>query len=131
MRSSWIIGFFKELKALREKYEDKNHIIAIAGEPMHLGYVDYYMKDVVKILAYTVIAMMVVFLLYFRSMRGMFLPILAAAVSAVWGLGFLSLLGFNLDPLVLVFPVSYCRHGRLAFGTGCQTIQGGSIYHRG
>ena len=95
---------FKELKALREKYEDKNHIIAIAGEPLHLGYIDYYIKDVVKILAYTVIAMMVVFLLYFRSKRGMLLPILAAAVSAVWGLGFLSLLGYNLDPLVLVFP---------------------------
>ena len=89
---------------MREKYEDKNHIIAIAGEPMHLGYIDYYVKDVVKILAYTVIAMMVVFLLYFRSKRGMLLPILAAAVSAVWGLGFLSLLGYNLDPLVLVFP---------------------------
>ena len=28
---------FKELKALRNKYEDENHIIAIAGEPMHLG----------------------------------------------------------------------------------------------
>ena len=95
---------FKELKALREKYEDKNHIIAIAGEPMHLGYIDYYVKDVLKILCCTVIAMMIVFLLYFRSKRGMFLPILAAGVSAVWGLGFLTLFNYNLDPLVLVFP---------------------------
>jgi len=95
---------FKQLKDLRKKYEDKNHIVAIAGEPMHLGYVDSYVGDVLKILAYTVIAMMVVFLIYFRSKRGMLLPVLAAAVSAVWGLGFLSLLKFNLDPLVLVFP---------------------------
>ena len=34
----------------------------------------------------------------------MLLPIVAAFVSAIWGLGFISLLGFNLDPLVLVFP---------------------------
>ncbi len=95
---------YKELKALREKYEDKNHIIAIAGEPLHLGYVDYYVKDVLKILACTVIAMMAVFFIYFRTMRGMFLPMLAATVSAIWGLGFLTLLKFNLDPLVLVFP---------------------------
>jgi hypothetical protein len=95
---------FKELKGLREKYENKNHIIAIAGEPMHLGYIDSYVKDVLKVLAYTLIAMMVVFFIYFRSKRGMFLPILSAAVSAVWGIGFLSLLGYNLDPLVLVFP---------------------------
>jgi hypothetical protein len=95
---------YKELRAIREKYEDENHIIAISGEPLHLGYIDSYIGDVLKVLLYTVIAMMVVLLLYFRSKRGMFLPIVAAAVSAVWGLGFLSLLGFNLDPLVLVFP---------------------------
>lgn len=95
---------FKEFRALREKYENDNIIVAIAGEPLHLGYIQHYVSDVLKILAYTVLAMMVVFLIYFRSKRGMFLPILAAAVSAVWGLGFLSLLGFNLDPLVLVFP---------------------------
>ncbi|MEI6125003.1 MAG: RND transporter, partial [Pseudomonadota bacterium] len=95
---------FKELQSLRKQMEDANHIIAIAGEPMHLGYIDSYVGDVVKILTYTVIAMMAVFFLYFRSKRGMILPVLAAGVSAVWGLGFLSLLKFNLDPLVLVFP---------------------------
>ena len=82
---------FNELRALRNKYEDENHIIAIAGEPMHLGYIDYYVKDIIKVLAYTVIAMLILFLIYFRSKRGMLLPIFAAGVSAIWGLGFLSL----------------------------------------
>jgi hypothetical protein len=95
---------YKELKALREKYEDENHIIAISGEPMHLGYIESYVGDVLKILAYTVITMIFMFFLYFRSKRGMFLPIIAAGVSAIWGFGFLGLIGFNLDPLVLVFP---------------------------
>ncbi len=95
---------FNQLRDLRDKYENENIIIAIAGEPMHLGYIDYYVMDVVKILFYTVLAMMIVFYIYFRSKRGMFLPIVAAAVSAVWGLGFMGLMGFNLDPLVLVFP---------------------------
>ncbi|MCP4716813.1 MAG: RND transporter, partial [Deltaproteobacteria bacterium] len=95
---------FKEFQALRKKTEDDNHVVAIAGEPMHLGYIDSYVVDVVKILIYTVLAMMIVFFLYFRTKRGMLLPIKAALVSAVWGLGFLSLLGYNLDPLVLVFP---------------------------
>jgi predicted RND superfamily exporter protein len=95
---------FEQLRELRAAYEDKNHIIAIAGEPLHLGYIDSYVGDVVKILAYTVIAMMVVLFLYFRSKRGMLLPIVAAGFSAVWGLGFMAWLGFMLDPLVLVFP---------------------------
>jgi hypothetical protein len=95
---------FKELQELRKKTEDDNHIIAIAGEPMHLGYIDSYVGDVVKIVSYTVLAMLAVFYFFFRSKRGMLLPIAAAAISAIWGLGFLSLLNFNLDPLVLVFP---------------------------
>lgn len=95
---------FKEFQDLRRKMEDENHIVAIAGEPMHLGYIDSYVGDVIKILIYTVLAMMIVFFLYFRTKRGMLLPIVAALISAVWGLGFLSMLGYNLDPLVLVFP---------------------------
>jgi hypothetical protein len=95
---------YKEFKELRKKYENDNIIVAIAGEPMHLGYVDSYIKDILKILALTIVAMLIMFYIYFRSKRGMLLPIIAAGVSAIWGLGFLSLLGFNLDPLVLVFP---------------------------
>ena len=95
---------FKELKAIREKYEDKNHIIAISGEPMHLGYINSYIGDVLKVLGYTVIAMMLWFLFCFRTKRGMLIPIVAAAVSAVWGLGILSLEKFNLDPLAMVLP---------------------------
>ena len=33
---------FKELRRIQQKYEDANHRLSINGEPMHLGYVDYY-----------------------------------------------------------------------------------------
>ncbi len=95
---------FKYFTDLRNEFENENVIVNIAGEPMHLGYVDNYVMDVLKILGITVIAMMIMLFIFFRSIRGMVLPILAAAVSAIFGLGFLSLLRFNLDPLVLVFP---------------------------
>jgi len=95
---------YKHFTDLRDKYENKNIIVAIAGEPLHLGYVDKYVFDVLKILGITLIAMMVMLFIFFRSFRGMCLPIVAALVSAVWGLGFMSLMRFNLDPLVLVFP---------------------------
>ncbi|MEI6127492.1 MAG: hypothetical protein WCQ99_13175, partial [Pseudomonadota bacterium] len=95
---------FKELQKLRKKYESGNNIVAISGEPMHLGYVSSYVKDVLKILGLTLAAMAGLFLIFFRSKRGMLMPILAGILSAIWGLGFLSLERFNLDPLVLVFP---------------------------
>ena len=95
---------FRELQELRKKYEDDNHFVAIAGNPMHIGYIESYVPDAVKIFGYTIIAMFIMFLIFFRSKRGMVMPVFAALLSAVWGLGFLAMLNFNLDPLVLVFP---------------------------
>ena len=62
---------FKELQALRKKYEDDDHFVAIAGNPMHIGYIESYVPQALKIFAYTIIAMLVMFFLFF-------------APSAVW-----------------------------------------------
>ena len=95
---------YKELMELRKKYEDDNHFVAIAGNPMHIGYIESYVPQALKIFAYTILAMLVMFLMFFRSKRGMVMPVAAALISAIWGLGFLAMLNFNLDPLVVVFP---------------------------
>ena len=95
---------FKELLRIQQKYEDENHILAISGEPMHLGYIDSYKWKVIGIMGITVVVMLLLFLWYFRSLRGMILPIFAAFVSGIWGMGFMVMLGYNLDPLVMVFP---------------------------
>ena len=36
----------------------------------------------------------------------LFLPLSGAAVNMVWGLGVAAWMGFNLDPLTLVIPVT-------------------------
>ena len=95
---------YKELMDLRKKYEDDNHFVAIAGNPMHIGYIESYVPQAIKIFVYTIIGMLAMFFIFFRTKRGMVMPVLAALLSAVWGLGFLAMLNFNLDPLVLVFP---------------------------
>jgi predicted RND superfamily exporter protein len=95
---------YRELLRIQEKYEDDNHILSIAGEPLHLGYVDSYVGAVMRIMAITLVVMLFLFLFYFGSLRGMFIPVFAALVSGVWGMGFMVLLGYNLDPLVMVFP---------------------------
>jgi predicted RND superfamily exporter protein len=95
---------FKELLRIQKKYEDQNHILSIAGEPLHLGYIDSYKWTVIGIMAITIVVMMLLFLWFFRSLRGMFLPIVTSLISGIWGLGFMVLLGYNLDPLMMVFP---------------------------
>jgi hypothetical protein len=95
---------FNALSLIRERMEDDNHIINIAGEPMHLGFIKYHINQVLMILIVTVVAFIVMLYVYYRSKRAMFVPVMSAATSAIWGLGFMALLGYNLDPLMLVLP---------------------------
>jgi predicted RND superfamily exporter protein len=95
---------YEALIKIQEKYEDDNNILSISGEPLRLGYVKSYVGAVMKIMVITLGVMLLFFLFYFRSIRGMLIPILAALVGGVWGMGFMALLDYNLDPLVLVFP---------------------------
>ncbi len=95
---------FNEFSRIREHTEDDNHIINIAGEPMHLGYIDHHTKQVVGVLGITVLGIIIMLFLYYKSIRAVLIPVLSAALSAVWGLGFMSIVGFSLDPLILVLP---------------------------
>ena len=95
---------FKGLSRIRNHTEDDNHIISIAGEPMHLGYIDHHTKQVLMVLGITIIGIVIMLFLYYKSIRAVLIPIVAAALSAVWGLGFMGLVGFSLDPLILVLP---------------------------
>ena len=95
---------FEKLKEIREKNEDENTIISIVGNPMHLGIVRNLVGEVVLILIITTLVILVYMYFTYQSRRGMIIPIISALLSGIWGLGFMSMLGFNLDPLVIVLP---------------------------
>ena len=108
---------FKELLRIQEKYEDENHKLSINGEPLHLGYVDSYVDEIFLIMLGTFLVMLILFYYWYRSVRATVIPFLAALLSGVWGLGFMCLLGYNLDPLILVFPFL------VASRAACHTVQ--------
>jgi predicted RND superfamily exporter protein len=108
---------FTELRRIQDKYEDDNHILAINGEPLHLGYVDSYADEVFLIMLGTLLVMLLLFYYWYRSVRATVIPFLAALLSSVWGLGFMCLLGYNLDPLILIFPFL------IASRAACHTVQ--------
>ena len=95
---------FNELSRIRQHTEDENHIISIAGEPMHLGYIDQLANQVLIVLGATVFSMIIMLFIYYKSLRAVMIPVLSAAISAMWGLGFMAFVGFTLDPLILVLP---------------------------
>src|SRR5207237_6529606 len=52
----------------------------------------------------TAVLMWVLLYWYFRDIRGALRPTVTGVISAIWGLGFIDLIGFSLDPLTLVIP---------------------------
>jgi predicted RND superfamily exporter protein len=106
---------FGEFMKLRDEMEDENHIINIAGEPVHLGYIKNHNKDVLRIFIITVLAVTIVLYFYFGSIQGVVIPLISGLVSGIWGLGIMTLLGYHLDPLILVLPfliaMMTARHG--------------------
>ena len=78
--------------------------IYVGGSPILYGWVYHYTPQVFKIFLVTVIAVWILLYAYFRDWRGALRPTISGVICAIWGLGFINLIGFGLDPLVLVIP---------------------------
>lgn len=95
---------YRELERIRRQTEDDNTLVSIVGHPMHLGVVASMIDEMNYIMAGTALLMPVLLWLAFRSvLASIFVPF-TAVVSGIWGLGFMSLMGYNLDPLIFVMP---------------------------
>ncbi|MES9895108.1 MAG: MMPL family transporter [Candidatus Thiodiazotropha endolucinida] len=95
---------FEQLQAIRNKESVPGVTIYATGNPVLVGWVSSYTDQVVQIFLYTVLIMLLLLILYFRKLYGILLPALGIVLTTIWGLGTLSLLGYNLDPLMLVVP---------------------------
>jgi predicted RND superfamily exporter protein len=97
---------FDDIYALKKELEaDGSVTIHLTGQPILLGWTFHYKWEIVYILGLSVLVLVVLLGIYFRQWYGVVMPFTGAAVSAVWGLGFISLMGYQLEPLVLVIPM--------------------------
>jgi len=78
--------------------------IYVGGQPILYGWVYYYTPQIFWIFVITVMALWVLLYLYFHDWRGALRPTISGVICAIWGLGFIRMVGLNLDPLVLVIP---------------------------
>ena len=116
---------------LRSEIEDENHILNIAGEPMHLGFLHFHNRDIFLILGINILVMMIsLFFDFNRSVKFMLIPFVTALISGVWGLGFMAVMGYNLDPLILVLPfllsLMTARHSMQLILRYIEEIRGGA-----
>lgn len=95
---------FTRLRDIQREEEDANHEVYLSGQPVLMGWVRTYQREILGITALSFTVMFCLLYLYIRSFRLSVLPIISTVVSAVWGLGFAGLLGYTLDPLILIIP---------------------------
>jgi len=95
---------FNTLMKLKEKYEDENTKIYIAGRPILEGWLNFYLPQMFKILIVSFLVIGVILYLTFRSKRGVILPLLDSSMATIWGMGAMKLLGLRLDPSTILVP---------------------------
>ena len=97
-------AIFNELQSIRVEEQTSDIEIYATGQPVLIGWVTSYVEEIVQIFLYTVLVLVVLLLNYFRRFYGVLLPLIGIVLTTVWGLGMLSLLDYNLDPLMMVVP---------------------------
>jgi len=95
----------ERIAELRRLEEDDNHQIHVTGFPWLYTCVLQYADQLVPIFALTVGVLSLLLYAYFSTWTGVLVPLFSGVLSSVWGLGMAALLGFTLDPLVLVIPL--------------------------
>jgi predicted RND superfamily exporter protein len=97
---------FTEIHQLKNDLEKDGLVtVHLTGQPILVGWTFYYKWEIVLILALSLGILVAMLGVYFRRWYGVVLPFSGAVVCTVWGLGFTSLMGYQIEPLVLVIPM--------------------------
>ena len=97
---------FDEIYALKKELEkDGSAQVHLTGQPILAGWTFAFLPEIILILLLSLGILLVLLAFYFRRFYGVIMPFSGAIVSAIWGLGFTALMGYQLEPLVLVIPM--------------------------
>ena len=84
---------------------DDSVTVHVGGAPVQYAEVEHYTATAGGYFGAAFLIIMLIQYWSFRSLQGVFLPMLTGALSVVWGLGVFALLGINLDVLNTVTPI--------------------------
>ncbi len=95
---------FKILQEIQKRFADNDHTIYITGQPILQGWLDYYLPRMSRLSLVTLLVMAWVLYNAFKSKRGVFLPLLSAAMATLWGMGLTAFVGYKLTPSTVLAP---------------------------
>jgi len=111
---------FQGVKDLRDSEQVDGLNIYATGQPTLVGWIYTYVGQILQVFGFTALILIALLVTYFRRLYGIMLPLFGIVLATIWGLGIISLLGYNLDPLTLVIPFLISAR---AMSHGVQLVQ--------
>ncbi|WP_291075497.1 efflux RND transporter permease subunit [Hyphomonas sp.] len=98
------LGALRFVDEVRAKYASQGVELSVVGRPVLLGTVKKYLPHMLLIFAASVLVSAAVLYGFFRNWIGVAIPMVVASTVTIWGFGVIGLVGYNLDPLLLLLP---------------------------
>jgi len=100
-----VLKIYKELRKIVEPYEGPEKFY-ISGKPVVEAMIaEHVTGDIRKLFPISILVAMVVLFISFRSLRGVFLPVLTVILASVWVMGLQGLLGIPLSLETSLLPM--------------------------
>src|SRR5262249_46058202 len=96
---------FDETTSLATPFRDQPVDFYFAGEPMFASSDLAQSREVAMRIPLTFLVIAAMLLVSFRSLQGMFVPMLTAALSTIWGLGLMGVTGVAIDAWNVTVPI--------------------------
>lgn len=93
---------FEQIMKLVDDTSGDGVKVRVVGEPVLYGWVNFYLGETVQLFAVAVASLVALLFLITRTWHGTLLPLIAGIISAIWAMGAAKVMGFHLDPLVVV-----------------------------
>ena len=97
-------ALFDGIQTIIRKHQDANTQFYASGAVMFAGWGYHYLARIELIFMLAVALMLVILYVSLGRRTGWWAPIVTGISSSIWGLGFVSLMKFNFDPVMLVIP---------------------------
>ncbi|HKV55681.1 MAG TPA: MMPL family transporter [Candidatus Binataceae bacterium] len=97
-------ALFDGVQRLIDKYKDSNTTFYATGAAMFSAWGYHYLPRIALIFVISIALMLIILYLGLGRRTGWWAPIVTGICSAIWGLGFMGLMKFNFDPVMLVIP---------------------------
>jgi uncharacterized protein len=95
---------FDDVQRIIQKYQRDGTRVYASGAVMFSAWGYHYLPRIQIIFAASIVLMLVILYLSLGRRSGWWASIVTGLCSTIWGLGFVGLMGFNFDPVMLVIP---------------------------